>query len=617
MDRLIAASFLSLSKTWCTPRRALTASLWIAVVLALLNVHFLYFVDSDSSVAEAETAIVNQSTLWQEQKRQETVHHATGNVHHHLYSIDTFSIADSAKTSGDYLKTNATYQEFIFKQNMPPAANLLTSAATRAPPASDNSNGGGKREPVNKIVYRKCFIKSDSPRYRHFFIHIFPWIDASAQVIFPFIIMVVCNINIIHKVLLTKNRTKGKNLKRLRKIKGMCVMIVSVSIIFFILEAPVLMFIVLLQGDYIEDWPHIDFVWTIVNLMMHTNHVINFFSYCMTGTKFRRELLRLLYLHKLVKFLSNYKSLNLFSSTTANNLNSNWRSQGTTVRHVLNRNGAIAFNSRSKYEQEKRIRFGVSEMDESNIVRLNLNSSNHKKLAASIYADAKLNAKRRMSEDPSKMSSHHHQREELLKEKVVAERKRQSADDGVKIADKIPHLELQRAVSFRDETCTTDPTRSIGSAAAAMANRSTKATILTNRIIEKRNQLADNALQSNNYDQAAAVGWTSGGPRVQSVKLANGSNLRDGHNTDQPVSFFRNLRNKLIGSKRARASSSKKISSTSTSATVRRDDSTGTAKNAIKLTHSSSNRVKNETGARKCLNYDDIDIEIDEDDDDI
>ncbi len=146
---------------------------------------------------------------------------------------------------------------------------------------------------VNPFVYSKCLIKTDWPRYNYFFVNIFTWIDASAQVILPFIIMVICNVNIIYKVLLTKSKTNGKNSKRLRKIKGMCIMIISVSIIFFVLEMPVLIFLCVMQGKF-ENTLTIDMLWTIVNLMMYTNHVINFFSYCMTGTKFRRELLYLI-----------------------------------------------------------------------------------------------------------------------------------------------------------------------------------------------------------------------------------------------------------------------------------------------------------------------------------
>lgn len=46
IDRLIAASFLTLSKRWCTPRTALKVSLYLALSLFALNAHFLFFVDS-------------------------------------------------------------------------------------------------------------------------------------------------------------------------------------------------------------------------------------------------------------------------------------------------------------------------------------------------------------------------------------------------------------------------------------------------------------------------------------------------------------------------------------------------------------------------------------------
>jgi hypothetical protein len=49
VDRLIASSFLSFSKKWCTPRMAIKVSVWITVSLALLNSHFIYYVNSPTN----------------------------------------------------------------------------------------------------------------------------------------------------------------------------------------------------------------------------------------------------------------------------------------------------------------------------------------------------------------------------------------------------------------------------------------------------------------------------------------------------------------------------------------------------------------------------------------
>ncbi|CAF0749550.1 unnamed protein product [Brachionus calyciflorus] len=291
IDRLIAASFLSLSKKWCTPRTAIRVSTYLAIFLMIINSHFLYYVDSEDEKKSTENYelknFFNSKNLSiRSISKNYNDDHSFGKVRSKNYFLFP------SLNENDYYLNDLYSSELTIPEEEKPEVIM---------------------EPVNPYVYKKCLIKANSPLYSYFFQKIFTWIDASAQVILPFIIMVVCNINIIHKVLLTKNKTNGKNLKRLRKIKGMCVMIVSVSVIFFILEAPILIFICLIQGSYIQStWPYIELFWTIMNLMMYTNHVINFLSYCMTGTKFRRELLRLLSIHIICKSLTNYK--NLFTS---------------------------------------------------------------------------------------------------------------------------------------------------------------------------------------------------------------------------------------------------------------------------------------------------------------
>jgi len=168
-DRLIAATFLALSKKFCTPRTALKVSAGLAVCLSLLNIHFLYFVESADSNSQFRPLV-------------------------HV-------------------------ENFNNEQNIPRNSTITINVVANF-----------IETPINPYVYQKCLIKANSPKYAFFFQSIFTWIDAGAQVILPFLIMVVCNIVIIYKVLLNKNKSNGKNIKRLRKIKGMCIMIVSVSV---------------------------------------------------------------------------------------------------------------------------------------------------------------------------------------------------------------------------------------------------------------------------------------------------------------------------------------------------------------------------------------------------
>ena len=129
-------------------------------------------------------------------------------------------------------------------------------------------------------------------------------------------------------------------------------MIVTVSIIFFVLEAPVLILICLIQGGWIQkDWYYIDLVWTSVNIMMYTNHVINFITYAMAGTKFRRELLRLLCVNKILKFLSQYKILNVLNNPSPNHT--------TLATHAKPANTRKYSNPITKHNNEKTKAYGA------------------------------------------------------------------------------------------------------------------------------------------------------------------------------------------------------------------------------------------------------------------
>ncbi|CAF0736918.1 unnamed protein product [Didymodactylos carnosus] len=173
--------------------------------------------------------------------------------------------------------------------------------------------------PVNEFVYKKCFATNGT--YEYFFNIIFPWFDISLQVLLPFLIMLFCNITIVRRVLLTKRRTNHQTITS--KLRSMCIMIISVSFIFFVLELPVGIFIIFYQsktgnsdsdtasllnlfniGDLyqnatfqttvVESSSCVAATWAILNIMMYTNHVINFISYCMTGSRFRSELYALI-----------------------------------------------------------------------------------------------------------------------------------------------------------------------------------------------------------------------------------------------------------------------------------------------------------------------------------
>ena len=219
----------------------------------------------------------------------------------------------------------------FYTQSMPKSANITIGV-----------------EPINPFVYKECIINKQAYKsYNYFIQNIFTWIDTSTQVILPFIIMIFCNFNIIYKVILTNKKTNGKNLKRLRRIKSMCIMILTVSALFIVLELPVLIVICLFQGGWITtDSSCNEFLFIITSLMMYTNHIINFVSYAMTGTQFRRELIYMLCLDKFKSFWNFKKPLNIDELATINGEN-NAIDFKKHYKQGSNLNGLIDYNRRN------------------------------------------------------------------------------------------------------------------------------------------------------------------------------------------------------------------------------------------------------------------------------
>ena len=174
---------------------AIIVSLCLALVFIIINSHFIFFVNS-SLISNHYYLNLSRDYLYK------NIHYRENLTTRHSNS-SSILFNDNTITSGgiSFKKIHVT----------PDVLEVLEHSS------------------VNPFVYSKCLIKTDWPRYNYFFVNIFTWIDAGAQVILPFIIMVICNVNIIYKVLLTKSKTNGKNSKRLRKIKGMCIMIISVK----------------------------------------------------------------------------------------------------------------------------------------------------------------------------------------------------------------------------------------------------------------------------------------------------------------------------------------------------------------------------------------------------
>jgi hypothetical protein len=133
-------------------------------------------------------------------------------------------------------------------------------------------------------------------RYEAFHMSGWYWIDSSLYAFVPFAVIFTGNVLIARRLLSAERRRAtmaGKNEKA--KTSSLTPMLMSVSWCFLLLNLPSCIFFIGLGRNL---WPsktnkeqaNLLFAYTIVNLLYYVNNAINFFLYCLTGTKFRRVL---------------------------------------------------------------------------------------------------------------------------------------------------------------------------------------------------------------------------------------------------------------------------------------------------------------------------------------
>lgn len=156
--------------------------------------------------------------------------------------------------------------------------------------------------------------------HTHLVNEIWPWVDAFIYSFFPFVIILVLNILIIVEVVAARNHRQNMSTNHFhqqvrRKVGGlnpprrkhcgpgestkMTFMLLTVSFTFLLTTLPMNVWIILTpfwnQQQYEPNKKTaLTLGRTICELLMYLNHSINFFLYCATGQKFRKQIAHLL-----------------------------------------------------------------------------------------------------------------------------------------------------------------------------------------------------------------------------------------------------------------------------------------------------------------------------------
>ncbi|XP_045215141.2 probable G-protein coupled receptor 139 [Mercenaria mercenaria] len=148
-------------------------------------------------------------------------------------------------------------------------------------------------------------------RYKDFFNVTWPWIDLCAFCLIPLTVIVMGNWFIVFKLINSQRRVHSRvvpssavNGRGPTTTPGPCgkpssatAMLFTLNIVFLFSTLPISIYnigyIYWTEGANERDHAQLDLWWAIVNMLMYVNNSINFFLYCLSGAKFRREAIRI------------------------------------------------------------------------------------------------------------------------------------------------------------------------------------------------------------------------------------------------------------------------------------------------------------------------------------
>lgn len=140
-----------------------------------------------------------------------------------------------------------------------------------------------------------------SPDYHVLTYNVWPWVDAIIYSFLPFVIISVVNIMIIKTVCTARRKretlliTTKQNMMEIRRTNSkLTVMLLSLSFSFLFLTLPmnIMMIAVVFWNKNIhseQENASFNLMRTITELLMYTNHTINFMLYFLTGQRFRQQ----------------------------------------------------------------------------------------------------------------------------------------------------------------------------------------------------------------------------------------------------------------------------------------------------------------------------------------
>ena len=132
--------------------------------------------------------------------------------------------------------------------------------------------------------------------YEAFVRNVWPWIDFTVFSLLPFTLLICSNVAILLRVLYS-DYLRRKNLHthgNTVKMNSMTAILITISFSFLVTTAPISIFLIATGAQ----WGTVASIsqlgkrtmWAVFNMLTYVNNTINFLLYCVSGSRFRREL---------------------------------------------------------------------------------------------------------------------------------------------------------------------------------------------------------------------------------------------------------------------------------------------------------------------------------------
>ena len=153
-----------------------------------------------------------------------------------------------------------------------------------------------------------CSYLNLAPEYNFFRDFIWTWIDALIFSLLPFAILISSNSVLIWKVSDSVRKARAtlasgqsdQLSSRTKKASSLTVTLIVVSVVFVLLTGPMSLYLIIaplvidVEKQSEKESRIIDLIYWVLTLLWYSNSAVNFYLYCLTGTKFRADARKIL-----------------------------------------------------------------------------------------------------------------------------------------------------------------------------------------------------------------------------------------------------------------------------------------------------------------------------------